>query len=314
MSDTYADCWRRVKLWVPDAPTFLAREWVNIAWKQLTSRRHWGFLRAETRLTIAALRTIAAVTVTTGSPTVTSAGLFVAGDAGRTFRATSGQAYTILSVTDVNTIVLDQNFGEASATPAADIYDGFAILPANFGSFRIIADPYNQRRLAYWITEDQLNIIDPARTASDAGPRALVASTPSTVAATLGRIRYEYWPRPTAARSYPAMYNTQAARPTDGQIFTGVMADGAEILVAGALALAAQWPGTADRPNRYFNLPLAREKKDEFDLGVQRLSLRDDEQYPDDLATVRWDRWPLADLAFNDVALRSSDATVADLY
>jgi hypothetical protein len=314
MPETFSDVWRRVRLHVPAAPTFLAREWVNAAWKPLGRMRHWGFLYGELRLTIAAARSLAAVTVTQGSATVTSAGLFVAGDAGRQFKVASYPVYTIQTFTNINSIELDVAYGEAGATPAATVFDGYATMPADFESFRIVADPYNQRRLAFWISADQLNILDPTRQASDSGPRLLAERPPSTYTSTLGRTQYEYWPAPTAARSYPAFYNKMAARLDDTTTFSGVMAEAADVLVAGALAQAALWPGTPDLPNPYFNAALAREKKAEFLQGVQQLSLRDDDQHPDDLATVHWERWPLADLAYNDQALRATDATVADLY
>lgn len=314
MAETFGDVWRRVRLHVPAAPTFLVREWVNAAWKPLGRMRHWGFLYGELRLTIAASRSVASVTATNGSPTVTSAGLFLAADAGRQFRIANFPAYTIQTFTNVNSIDLDIPFGEASTVATGLIYDGYATMPADFESFRIIADPYNQRRLAFWISADQLNILDPTRQGSDSGPRLLAQRPPSTYLPTLGRVQYEYWPRPTAARSYPAFYNKMAARLDDTTIFSGVLAEAADVLVAGALAQAALWPGTTDKPNPYFNAGLAREKQGEFLTGVQQLSLRDDDQHPDDLATVHWERWPLADLAYNDQALRATDATVADLY
>lgn len=313
MADTFGDCWRRVRLHVPAAPTFLAREWVNTAWKQLARARHWGFLYGELRLTIAASRSVA-VTVTNGSTTVTSAGLFLATDAGRQFRIANFPAYTIQTFTNVNSIDLDSPYGEDSAVADSLIYDGYATMPADFESFRIIADPYNQRRLAFWISTDQLNMLDPTGQASDSGPRLLAQRPPSTYLPTLGRVQYEYWPRPTAARSYPALYNKQATRLDDTTIFAGVLADGGDIIVEGALALAALWPGTPDKPNGYFNAQLARTKQIAFLDAIQHLSLRDDDQHPDDLATVHWERWPLADLAYNDQALRATDATVADLY
>jgi hypothetical protein len=55
-----------------------------------------------------------------------------------------------------------------------------------------------------------LNILDATRQASDTGPRLLAIQSPSTVVATAGRVRFEYWPRPTAARSYPVIYTKQA--------------------------------------------------------------------------------------------------------
>lgn len=314
MAETFGDVWRRVRLHVPAAPTFLVREWVNTAWKPLGRMRHWSFLQGELRLTIAAARSLAAVTVTNGSTSVTSAGLFLAADQGRQFRVSTFPIYTIQTFTDINTIVLDAAYGETGATAAATVFDGYATMPADFESFRLIADPYNQRRLAFWISADQLNILDPTREASDTGPRLLAQRPPSTYTSTLGRPQYEYWPRPTAARSYPAFYNKMAARLDDTTTFTGVLAEAADILVNGALAQAALWPGTPDKPNPYFRREIHQEKQAEFLAGIQQLSLRDDDQHPDDLATVHWERWPLADLAYNDQALRATDASVADLY
>jgi hypothetical protein len=314
MADDFGYCWRTVRLYVPAAPAFLVREWVNTAWRQLARARHWSFLKGELRLTIQAARSLTSVGATNGSTAITSAGLFLPADAGRQIRWASFPVYTIATVTDVNNAILDIAYGEADTTAAATIYDGYAVMPADFESFRIIADPYNQRRLAYWITEDQLNILDPTRQGSDSGPRLLSARPPSAYAATLGRAQYEYWPRPTAARSYPAIYNKLSTRLDDSTIFTGVLSEGAEVLVNGALAQAALWPGTGDKANPYFNAVVAREKKAEFLDGIQHLSLRDDDQSPDDMATVHWERWPLADLAYNDQALRATDATVADLY
>jgi hypothetical protein len=313
-AETFGDVWRRVRLHVPAAPTFLVREWVNAAWKPLGRMRHWSFLYGELRLTIAAARTLAAVTVTNGSPTVTSAGLFLPADAGRQFRVANYPTYTIQTVTNVNSVDLDIAYGESTASAAATIYDGYATMPADFESFRIIADPYNQRRLAFWISADQLNILDPTRQGSDTGPRLLAQRPPSTYTPTLGRVQYEYWPKPTADRSYPAFYNKMAARLDDTTTFSGVMAEAADVLVMGALAQAALWPGTPDLSNPYFRPGIYQEKQAEFLQGVQQLSLRDDDQHPDDLATVHWERWPLADLAYNDQALRATDATVADLY
>lgn len=315
-SSTYSDCWRLVRLYCPAAPTFLAREWINVAYKQLTASRAWAFLRKDGVLQIAASRSLTSVGVTLGSPTVTSAALFLAADAGRQFRLSGGPIYTVQTFTDASTLQLDRVYGEPTnaAVLTATILDAYATMPADFGSFRLIADPYTQRRLAFWIHEDQLNLYDPMLQFSDSGPRALVARAPSTYTPTLGRLQFQLWPTPTAARSYPYLYNVQADNLNDTDTLTGVLADGSQVLVAGALAAAARWPGTADLKNPYFNRDLAQLHQAEFLTGIQKLSLRDDEQYPDDLQRVDWSRWPLADLAYNDLALRASDATVGDYY
>jgi hypothetical protein len=289
---------------------------VNDAWKALTRSRsgQWAFLRTQAALQIAAARTLAAVTATKGSATITSAALFVAADVGRQLRLSTYPFYTITVFTDASTVTIDRIYGEETATASATIFDGYAVVPADFGQFDLIADPYNQRRLAFWITADQLNLLDEARSASDTGPRLLATAMPSTATATLGRIQYEYWPRPTGNRSYPYTYFKQGANLAENFAFTGVLADGGDVLRKGALSQAARWPGTSDKANPYFNLGLADRLDAEFKAGVQQLSLRDDDQQGSDLARVHWERWPLADLAYNDASLRSTDATIADLY
>jgi hypothetical protein len=314
MPQTYAEVWRTVKLHASAAPTFLVREWTNDAWKKLCRKRPTAnFLRASSALTIQAARSVA-VTTTNGSATVTSAALFVAGDAGRQFRVQTFPWYTILAVVDPSTITLDRVYGETGGAVTSSIYDGVAVMPVDFGEFDIIADPFNQRRLAFWIDEDQLNILDPTRQSGDTGPRLLAYTSPSPVAATLGQTRFEYWPRPSAARSYPFTYYKKPQNLADSFTFTGALSDGGDVLRMGALAQAALWPGTADKVNPYFNATLADKLAKEFDLGCQLISLRDDDEQGTDMRRVHWERWPLADLAYNDQALRATDATIADLY
>ena len=312
-NDTFRGVVGVVRLHVPAAPVFLIRHWINTAWKGLSRQRPWAFLRGQSALTITAARSVS-VTVTNDSLFVTSAALFLTTDVGRQLRIGTIPTYTLVSRVDASLVQLDQPYGGTTGAATAQIFDGYALVPTDFGSFDLIADPYNQRRLAFWITTDQLNILDPTRQASDSGPRLLATASPSSVSATLGRLRYEYWPRPTAARSYPYSYFKQASDLAEGQRFAGVLADGGDILRIGALAQAAKWPGTAERPNPYFSLTLAAQLDAEFALGVQRLSLRDDDQQGQDLSRVHWERWPLADLAYNDQALRATDATLADLY
>lgn len=314
MPMTFADCYRTVRLHAAVAPVMLCREWVQTAWKDLAQRRSWSFLRGETNLIFQPARTGLTVSVTQLSATVTAAGstTFSAADRGRQFRVAYGSTYTILTVaTDGLSLTLDRAYAEdtdASGTALATINDTYVTLPADFGSFRVIPDTYNQRQIAFWIHEDQLQILDPRRAFSDTGPRILIPAPPSTDPTTLGQARYEAWPRPTAARTYVARYNKQAARLSDDATFTGVLADGGEVVIAGALARAASWPGTIDQRNPLFNLALAQTYRTEFEQGLQRLSLKDDNESPDDTLTVHWERWPIGSLAYNDHALRASDA------
>lgn len=339
MADTFGAVWRNVKLHVPGAGVFLVQDWTQRAWKDLCGKRPWSFLRGQLQIQIKAVRSVTC-TVTIGSPLVTSAGLFLSTDESRQFvtgftasPATGGSSnyptYTILQFIDTNTIVLDQPYGvdllgNAPGTvltgALGSIGDYFYVAPADFGHFIVIGDPYYQRRLAFWIDQDQLNVLDPTRQASDTGPRLLASYTPSTYAggtlpSTLGQMRYEYWPRPTANRTYPAMYQKQPNTLGETDVFSGVLINRAvSVLTTGALAQAALWPGTTDAPNPYFSPATYRLLADRFEEEAQLVGLADDDHYSNDLTHVHWERWPLADLAYNDKSLRATDATIADMY
>lgn len=313
-SDTFEGAWRKVLTYVPNCPPLLAQDWVRTAYRQVAVRRSWGFLRAESALTTQAARSIA-VGVTFGDATVTSAALFVAGDVGRQFRVGTYPVYTIQTFTSTSSVELDQPFGgTTNAAATGQILDAYTTLPADFGRFYLVADPYNQRRMVHWLTAEQLHRLDPTRTSSDSGPRALATRRLSTVPATVGQVQYEYWPYPTAARSYPYYYFRRPDDLTDDSAFLGVLATRSDILIHGALREAARWPGTADHPNPYFNLATYRTYQQEFEDEVQKLTLKDDDQYLDNLVTVDYGRWPMADLLYGTSSLRASDATVGDYY
>jgi hypothetical protein len=219
MAEDFGYVWRTVRLYCPSAPTFLAREWVQSAWKQLLAARRWGFMRGE------------------------------------------------LSITTL---------------PG----DTAIVLPPDFASFKVVVDQARQVRIPFNYTIEELLAADPALS-SAGSPNALVATSPSSTPPTVGQARYRLYPAGSPV-TLTAVYHRQGDRLDDGETFHGVLADGAEVLVHGALAQAALWPGTGDKPNPYFNAGLAQTKAAEFKYGIQMLSLRDDEQYPDDL----WDSWP----------------------
>lgn len=343
-AETFGDVWRMVKLHVPNASVFLARDWANTAWKELCGKRPWSFLRGDLQIQILAQRGVTC-NLTVGSNIVTSAAGFVttdesrqfvtgfstgAGNPGSTGHTLNYPTYTIQQYNSANQITLDQPYGvDLAGDGPGTVLTGVSCTigsflftaPSDFGNFIIIGDPYYQRRIAFWIDQDQLNILDPTRQASDTGPRLLASYTPSTYVgtglqpSTLGNIRYEYWPRPTANRTYPAMYQKQPLTLADSFVFTGVLFNRAvDTLKWGALAQAARWPGAPDAPNPYYNLNAARMLSTDFDAAVQRVALADDNHYSNDLTHVHWERWPLADLAYNDKSLRATDATIADLY
>jgi hypothetical protein len=306
---TFGDLWRAVRLQVPAAPALLCQRWGQDAYNTLCDRRGWVWLRKETQLTVQAARTFT-VGVTQGQTAVTSAGLFVAGDAGRQFSVGGFPIYTVQTVTNVNQIVLDQAYAGTTNTAASGtISDAFVTPPADFGRWLLIADPPNERLIPWWTTEEEVHRVDPSRTAVGP-PRLLVSRAPSLYTPTLGRVQYEWWPHPTTAAVYPALYSARPQALADSHSFTGVLGGRMDVLEIGALSRAAQWPGTVGHPNPYFNLALARELRAEFERLCIQIDLRDDDQYSQSWSTIPWHRYQTWELAYDTAGLRATDATV----
>lgn len=311
MAQTFENLWRRARNLFPGVPALVVREWGQDAFVDACGRSRWGFLRAEAFLTTLAARNVT-VTVTQGSATVTSAAGFVATDQGRQFRIGTYPVYTIRTYTDPNTIVLDRTYQAADGVSVtAQILNAYALLPADFGSFVIVYNPYEQRVIPFSLNQDQLGVADPARTISDSGPRYLVAYKPSGETSTLGQVQYEYHPYPTAARQYPYLYLKEGYRLADTDLLPGVFANRTDVLLLGVQVKAAQWPGSKDQPNPYFNLGLADRLEQQWEKQLQGLWLADDDQYPDQLTQIDWASLIQHGIVHNTSWLRQTDADVS---
>src|SRR3990167_756395 len=143
MAQSFSEVVRTVRLYASTAPLFLVRDWVNDAYKDLARLRNWSFLRGVMDLNIQASRAVASVAVINGSQTVTSALLFLGADVGRQFAVGTFPVYTIVEVPDLSTITLDRPFTGTTdaAVLTAKIFDAYAVMPTDFGSFRTIVDP-----------------------------------------------------------------------------------------------------------------------------------------------------------------------------
>lgn len=306
MPYTLGDTWRAVKLQVPGADPLLCRQWVQSAYGDLADRYPWHFLFQHTLLSVLASRSVTAV-VTQGSAAVTSAALFVATDLNRQFRIGSGPTYTIITFTDASNIVLDQNYGDVDAAAAsATILDAYVRCPADFGSWETVIDLSQQRPILTSYSQLDLAAVDPARTQSQDALWLVDLDIDTT-----DRVRYEWWPRQTTARQYPALYKMRPQRLADTFTFRGVLGDRYDVLIAGALLHCARWPGTIQQRNPYFVLGLVKELRDEWEKQIHRLGLRDDDQAIKSWSTFPWHEWRNLGQRSTE-QLRASDATLAD--
>lgn len=313
--DVFEDAWRRARLQLSAVPPLLVRDWVQDAYTRACETRGWAFLRKEGSINILVARTVT-VTFTQGSTTITSVGAFnTTTDPGRQIKVNSIPIYTIASVTDANTAILDQPYADVGGALTSTIFDAYFTCPTDFRRFIMIYDPYYLRIIPFWISQDELAIADPARRISESsqGPRYLVSQGYSTATATLGQVRYEYWPKPMVERHYPYLYYRAAERFTESSPLPGVFGTRSDVLKLGALLQAAEWPGTLDQKNPYFNLQHAIMLRQQWETELERLSLADDNEYPEDLMTIHWTRRYGA-LAPTASLLRQTDATVNDYF
>lgn len=311
MAVLFGDVWRLVRLHAPGVPFGLVREWTQQAYAELVDRRPWSWAQTELTLSVLAARSLT-VTVVQGSKAITSAAGFLSTDAGRQIRVGTFPVYTIDVVTDASNATLTVAYAGTGGALTAQILDAYVTLPADFASFIFVADPYNQRMVPYWLTEDQLNRVDPTRSSSDGTPRVLVARQASQRQATLGQMVYEWWPYPTAAKQFPCMYRKAPAKLLDTDPLLGTLAQHSHVLQHGALMKCAKWPGSALEKNPYFSLALYKEFKRDFEEALAKLELRDDDQLQQSWSTLPYHRWGLWDLTFDTAFLRSHDATLAD--
>lgn len=313
-AQTFRDVWSSVMLHVPGAPPSLVQSWVQDAYDRLLGRRHWAWLRRETVLTTLASRSLT-LTFTQGDATVTSAALFVATDVGRQIRAGANTpVYTIDTFTNASAVELTQVYAEASGAKTSTIQDVYLVMPENFRSIHTVTDMSIQRPIAWWISKERLDLFDPARISGDSRFRVLAAAQLSQVTSLLGRVTYEAWPYPSAAGSYLLSYFIRTDALADDVAFVGVLATWTDVLRKGALAEAAQWPGTINQKNPYFNLALAKRLGDEFHERAKSLDVMDDDQYLMDLSQIDLSKFGLAALSADTTLLRQSDATLADYY
>lgn len=316
MPDRFGDVARAVRLHVPAAPYLLCQRWVMDTYRNLNDRRPWMARTVAGQMPFLASRTLASCTVTLGSKLVTSAGLFVASDAGRTFSSGTYPLYQIARVIDANTIelVLEYQGLSTGAITNGYIQDAYATMPADFGQFIIVVDPVNQRIVPWWATQMEIDLLDPTRTSVESVPRMLAGAQPSPLTASIGRMQYEYWPKPSAQGALQYYYAKTAVQPRDEDYFPGVFRDRTDVIELGALARAAKWPGTKEQPNAFFNLGLARQYQLDYEANALQLDLRDDDQSQQSWDTVPWQRWSAWAWAYDTRLLQMTDATIADYF
>ena len=255
---TYETIYRAVLLRCPSASLFLARQWVDFAFRQLWDRRLWSWQRKRGQFIMPAAYTTGLATVTLGSTTVVGVGTtFDATMVNRQFRlGINSPIYTIASFTSVTQIDLGDVWGGASAASAPfSIYQAYVTAPSDFQDFISVYDPQMNWQLALHISQEELNSWDAQRAST--GTAYVVADLDYDTVNTPPLPRYEIWPHQTAQYVYPFLYTSRPPDLSDAGAALPRMIRG-DVLLEMALAQASRWPGPSkDQPNPYFNMGLA---------------------------------------------------------
>ena len=165
--DTYGVIWNKVLLRCPAASSFLTRDWVQNAFRQVAERRRWSWLLKFGQFIAPAVYNTGKVTVTTNSNIVSGTGtVWDTSMVGRQFRI--GQAapiYTIIQVLDPLTLKLDAVYGAPQPQPLApyEIYQCFFTPPDDFHALVTVWDPAMNWQLWRHIQQVELNTWDAQR-------------------------------------------------------------------------------------------------------------------------------------------------------
>lgn len=123
-----------------------------------------------------------------------------------------------------------------------------------------------------------------------------------------GLPRYEFWPHKKSNYVFPYLYESRATDLNDLGATLPRFIRG-DVLLRMAMREAAQWPGpSADKPNPYYNLTLAKQLGAECEFQINELERQDDETYMDNLQYQMFQAMPMAPVPWGSASwLQSHD-------
>ena len=282
--DTFSSVTRAVQLRCPSAGAFLARQWVDHSFRDLSERRAWSWLVKRQQFMFAALYNTGTVDVTRSSTTVTGTGTtFTGAMVGRQFRLGVGSPiYTIATYTSATSIELDQVYAGTTATGQSyQIYNAYLTVPSDFHSFISVIDPAYAWKLWTNVMQSEIDAADPQR--ASAGQPYVVSATSYDTTTTPPTMRMEFWPHVQQQYYLTYLYEARATDLSDANASLPRFIRG-DLLLEMALAKAAMWPGaSADAPNPYFNLNLALMHGKNAERLIQEAERQDDDASAQDL-------------------------------
>lgn len=245
----------------PDLLVPLAQEYIKYAYRKALNACEWGATRRQAEWTIPASYTTGTVTVTQDSTTVTGSGTTwtTASHGGLQFKVGNGPYYTVSLVNSTTSLTLDRAYAGTTSSGAAYSISRVYVTPSSdFKSVVGVLDPENRWKLWLGYSQEFADARDPQRSRTGP-PTHLLSGTYNDS----GVPRFELWPRPTASGylTYKYYRNTpDLSDDTDTIIFPFTE----ELIMSGAISELARHPGTAEKPNPYFDIRIAGEAGAEF--------------------------------------------------
>ena len=302
MLSNFNDLYRGVMLRCPSASVFLARSWVEFAFRTLWDKRLWSWQRQTAQFLFPALVNTGTVAVTFGSTTVTGTATGWTTDlVNRQFRiGATSPIYTIDSVDTVGqTLTLQQPWGGTTVSGIGyQIYQAYVTPATDFQSFISVIDVNFNWSLLLNVTQEQLNQWDAQR--SNSGNAYVIASYDYDSFTTPPLPRFESWPH--IKQQYVLIY-LYTSRPPDlsdpgASLPRYIRGD---VLLEMALAQAARWPGPSkDAPNIYFNLALAQAHDARATRMIYDMEVTDDAIYEQDAWYTNLASMPMATIPLGD--------------
>jgi hypothetical protein len=207
--------------------------------------------------------------------------------------------YTIVDVADANTLTLDSVWGGPTTSSINyQIYNAYVTPNTDFQSFVSVWDPNFNWQLALYTTQEELNSWDAQR--SNTGTSYCVASYKYDEGFNDPPLpMFEIWPHQTGQYVFPYLYIKRPQDLSDPGAALPRYIRG-DVLLQGALAQAARWPGTNTVPNPYFNLQLAMQHDNTYEKYVMQMETQDDETYSSDLVVASVSQMPIATFPLGD--------------
>lgn len=307
---TFESLWRGVNLRCPSASLFLARTWVDFAFRQLWDYKLWSWQRKRGQFLMAQATVAGTATTTRGSFSVTGIGTSWSSNlVGQQFRTgLQSNIYTIATVPSATSLTLTQVWGNNSATGVQySIYNAYVTVPTDFQNFITVWDPLYNWQLETNVTQEELNAWDSQR--ANRGTAYVVASYELESYFNNPPLpQYEIWPHQTAQYVYPFLYISRPPDLSDPGASLPRLIRG-DVLLELALAQCARWPGASkDEPNPYFNLQLAMQHEGRGNAMILEMARTDDEQIENDVTYLSLSSMPFASIPYGDARyLQSHD-------